>query len=640
MRLHDSTVAPVGGFRLPLKANRERQKQRQYRIDDLAEGALLNTALPHYNKVRWYPTPSRMRSALKGDHWWLYRSLVIATSALAVVGAAFSYHGAQILEQEAASIRRYGIQQLSEARRDRLGQRGWAWFAGGYAITMLQHISAVVYSGLSTRMPVFVAVYPEHQIVPHLVRAAGFAIGDAMVAFTALYICLQYNYGTNIVNDKREWDEFEDTYAHHFAGASPYVLFGIGCWYILVVLIIALLWEGGNVCYCICFARCGYEWDALASHPRLEREAQERAQEAKYREVIAAEVAARQALQLEKGVTKTREKDDLAKRAAKRAQADKVAKEIVIDDATTDAVFDYLESFEETTPPQIGIDGADELATDAVLTDLRVYAQESKAETRFSALAPWRRILQFYNDSCGCLVHGKGSKRGMRVRTPLCFATLAHNWWGALRMHVYVSAVFFAFMSYELVQVGHYTPFESGPKVTWPVYVPDFGIPPLSWEDYIRTGHRDGIVPPPMPPPPDPPHPHPPPSPPSPPPAPFSPSPPPSTRPAAPPSTPPPSAAPGFPPWPPMLPREVDERAFPKIPATNQKTREYPPYPYQLSRANDASFYMESAAWWLWATELLRLIGSTAYWIGVLRNEASVPASHLDKPGCWQSFCP
>ena len=249
---------------------------------------------------------------------------------------------------------------------------------------------------------------------------------------------------------------------------------------------------------------------------------------------------------------------------------------------------------------------------------------------RFSSIAPWRRILALYDDAFGCLVHGKGQQRGVRVLAPLCFATLAHNWWGALRMHVYVSSVVFAVASVELVQVGHYVPFGAAAEVvTWPVYVPEFGVTPLTYAEYAQNGHLDGLAPPPPTPPPDKPHPHPPPSPPLVPQNKLGPAPPPL-----------PAAAPAMPPRPPYQPRDADERAFPHVPHDNEHGARFPPYPADLGRENDSSFYLVSAAYWLWTAELLRLVGYTAYWVGVVRNEASVPASHLDKPGCWQSFCP
>ena len=82
-------------------------------------------------------------------------------------------------------------------------------------------------------------------------------------------------------------------------------------------------------------------------------------------------------------------------------------------------------------------------------------------------------------------------------------------------------------------------------------------------------------------------------------------------------------------------------RAFPALPYDNPRTQQYPPYPPDLDDLNDSSAYMISAARIMFAAEIFRAISYVAYWVGVLRNEASVPGSHLPKKGgCLRMFCP
>jgi hypothetical protein len=255
-------------------------------------------------------------------------------------------------------------------------------------------------------------------------------------------------------------------------------------------------------------------------------------------------------------------------------------------------------------------------------------------------IVPWRRILEFYRDPFGCFIYGKRTPNGVRVRRyTMCFATLAHNWWGAFRMQLYLGALLLLWSFHLQVHTGHYLPFVGNVSrfnnYTWPVYVPLWGVPPIAWAEYeAQHASLYGVAPPPL------------------------------VTPAAPPSpahpdyevkggmrvkneptgkaSPPPSPSmpPEMPPMPPWMPRIADERAFPHVPLSNAHTKLLPPYPPDLSDENDSSAFMVTAARIFFAAELFRSFAHLAYWVGVWRNEASVPGSHLPQKGCLQVLCP
>ena len=64
-------------------------------------------------------------------------------------------------------------------------------------------------------------------------------------------------------------------------------------------------------------------------------------------------------------------------------------------------------------------------------------------------------------------------------------------------------------------------------------------------------------------------------------------------------------------------------------------------YPLGLDVDNDASAWMAASAAILVLAEILRFVGLCAYWVGIARNEASVPASHVPRrKGCLRMLCP
>lgn len=597
--LRATVTAPVGGFRVA-SSHGERARARDALVQDGLDD------FGRRGKVVWYPMPASMRAKIYAPHRVWFRTLVVATSALAVAGAVLSAYGAGQLVEEAWQIEQYGVDRLSEARRQRLGQKGWAFVAAGYLLTALEAAVAIVYIALAQRTPSLLAAYPEHTMMPHLVRNVGFLIGDIVVAGAALAVSVDYDY--SLRPDLHGVTDYERSYLRRMTDGQPYALWAGALVRVLTIFVVAVLWEGLNVFYWICVGRCGQEWDSMSGLSPGERGDEEKRQESKVFAVLEAQAAARTAQQL-------------------RMRPDEIA-----------PARQWRESDGAPAPSN---DVPDDTVDQGMLR-AQVVQDITTARADLADVDPWRKILQFYRDPFGCFVYGWRSPNGVRVRPYTgCFATLAHNWWGALRMQLYLSALLLVWSFQLQIHSGVYQPFEA--KVTrlnnytWPVYVRAYGVLPLTYEGYVqRDLELYGVrAPPPPTPPPGAPTVHPPPVAPG----------------AHPPAPPVPSpCAPSAPPLPPHSPLEppiapfvhaAAGRAFPVLPHDNPRTHQYPPYPPDLDDTNDSSAYMAVAARIMVAAEVFRVIAYTAYWVGVWRNEASVPGSHLpNKGGCLRLFCP
>lgn len=199
-------------------------------------------------------------------------------------------------------------------------------------------------------------------------------------------------------------------------------------------------------------------------------------------------------------------------------------------------------------------------------------------------------------------------------------ASLSHNYWGALRNWINVHALLLVFWCLTVATSGRWDESPLGGlfsdqhlSVTWPVYVP-------SWEEQhgldprpfiiARFDHKSSPPPPSSPsieqmqPPPFVPHPLPPPY----------------------PAPPPSPASPNLPPY---------FRYFPPINCLEHQPT-FPldhtvlnAYPEGLSRDNDASAFMITAASLLIAAEIFRFVGTLAQSVGYLRNESSTSGSHV-----------
>ena len=59
-----------------------------------------------------------------------------------------------------------------------------------------------------------------------------------------------------------------------------------------------------------------------------------------------------------------------------------------------------------------------------------------------------------------------------------------------------------------------------------------------------------------------------------------------------------------------------------------------------VTKDNDTGHYMNAAATLFAAAEFLRIVAAIAYWIGIVRNESSIPASHQVRQPLYQCLCP
>lgn len=204
-----------------------------------------------------------------------------------------------------------------------------------------------------------------------------------------------------------------------------------------------------------------------------------------------------------------------------------------------------------------------------------------------------------------------------------CIASLTHNYCGALRNWINVSAMLLVFWCLLVATSGRWDETALGglfstqdADVTWPVYIPSpeeqRGLDPrpfiiarldrlISPPPPVSTPQSP---PPPFPPPPDVPHP-------------------------VPPVSPPPPPAPNPPNVPPYF------RYFPPInclehqPALPIDHTVLNGYPNNLNRDNDASSFMIASAYLLIAVEIFRFVSTLAQGFGYLRNEASTSGSHV-----------
>jgi hypothetical protein len=647
-------LAPVGAMRAGAARGHQR-KQRQEVADD--------TLIQHFSidrEIMWYPFPSSMRDLLPANENTvsMWRIFVLLTAFAAPVGALCSAFGASLLTLEAGAIKDDGVDHVSEAFLQRYAQRGWSLVAIGYFLTSCELAASIVFAHLAgdaastgnqPRIASLRAVWPEWEPMPHLWRSCGLLPGDVVFSVCALVAALRPSYD-NTPDEHTGISPYEEAMIQRMAGALPYALWAAAAWRVAVIASIALLWDGCNVFYVVCVGRCGEEWDSMHGWSEDNRKESQRKNEEHVRELLEQEKKASTLKRL------LRERA-AAGNATTRASAQALA-EAGQQAATALA---RIDAGEDVAPEESNEgDGYLEQTVQVQAMDDAAVAAGTLAE-----ISPWRQILQYYRDPGGrCCVVGFLSPEGVHVQPYLgCFATLAHNWWGALRMHHYVSTLVLLWAMTFQIHTGHYRLFElssspspSAPSngtdgnsinydeanhYTWPVYVPRTGVQPLSYRLFEeRIARVYGLAPPPPPAPPGgyppppraprfPPGEAPPPSPPSP-----SPSPP-----------PPPLVFP--PPMPPYQPFTSTYRAYPHVTGDGTKAElntggvVRAPYPPELNAENDSGAWMLASASIFFLAEVLRFVGLFSYWVGIARNEASVPSSHRPKRGsCLRTWCP
>ena len=558
-------------------------------------------------EISLYPYPAQLRSSPEMEGWWTWRIIVIVTSLLSVIGGVISCYGADLLTREAYELKQHGVDHLSLARYDHLGQRGWAWISGGYALTFLESVIALMYGIYSTRSPSLLNAFPECEFNPHMIRNSIFAIGDLCTSVVASIASARYDYGHE--PNSENITPFEQTYIDRMTDILPYLLFGAAGIRVFATLVVCVSFERLNIFYWICCCRCKLEWDSLsgdAAHRKLQRREAEdhvikfnklldeanlindpNSRAIQLRNKTAAPVCAKWPLSLSKKL-----------KAIKKPVARKLSTRSVKQSTPSSR-----KAPDEPIPPEMS-----PLILD---TEQRKKNDMLLANEEFDKIPAWRKVLHWYQGPLNCNVQGQYTVDGVKLRGYWpCLATLAHNWWGALRSHLYLSAILMLWASSIQIHTGHYDVWHpsASQQYTWPVYIPLFGVEPLKYQEYA-TNLEDlyGIAPPPSPHAPsgEPP---------------FSPTPPSLPNPPAFPPHPP-----TLPPMPPFTPDVALERAFHGASTT--------PYPPELSDQNDSSAFMGDAARIMLAAEVFRTVAYIAYWVGVVRNEASVPRNHLPKKG-------
>ena len=630
-------------------ARGEHQRAEQ---EGRARADMLHIFNPRGNAV-WFPFPAALRAELPGRWRLELRVLVLFSSAFAPVGAACSLAGALLLVLEAESLKEDGVDALSEAFLHRYGQRGWELLGAGYLITALESACCAVYCHYARdtpskdvgsrrvkahpRWPSMRAAWPEWQLLPHMWRSCGMAPGDFWVGCCAFAAALGYSYDPKHAGDGVS--PYERCMLLRFADALPYLLWVGALWRALVIVSLGLLWDGCNIFYVLCIGRCGQEWDQLDGLSSEDRKQLELEAETAVHALEDSEAGTR-ALKAEGGRISTRmQKLEVALSAKLQSEAPgstaalaaKTSRQVARDKLGNDE--GELVSLQQNAD-------ADVVHNSELLQDI----------------PPWRRVVQYYNDPCGGCFFKRTRDRVYPRGFQLCFATLAHNWWGALRMHSYVSTFVLLWSATLQVHTGHFYPFvlatntSAHPLYSWPVYIPREGVEPLTYRLFEQRIAREyGFAPPPPPQPPgglspSPPPPRPPPE------APgaLPPRPPPPSPQAPRPPSPPPLPPLEFPPpLPPYQPFSATYRAYPHITGAGAAAKlntgdvKRAPYPPGLDGSNDSTSWMDAAARVLVLGEALRFIGLLAYWVGICRNESSVPASHLPRRGsCLRSWCP
>jgi hypothetical protein len=584
------------------------QLESQYRVD---------------NEIFTYPQSGRlrtqnlMRDKEEHPHLWFYRVGVVAFCTLSVVGALFAAIGAGWLVEEARQIKLYGVNADSGALKYHHGWRGWTFIAIGYAMSTLRRggtIAAYIMDRNDPRL-FLRRVYPE-LAQSHIVRDVGYFLADGIFTFTAMAVALEYKF-SNTAKSATGCTPYQETYLYRLGGAIPVFLIISAIIQVITVIVMAYpQFDGLNVCYILPLCRCGEELGPVSTPQQLE------ADDSAFDNLKGTDLSV--------SISSLPPLHSISmQRMEPNVGVDKQSK-------ITPASRDQTQSPTQTTQ-----------------TDDDEYETPDKFTiTGFvKHYGPRVAILMLYNDPCGCFVRRHNQTVQEKVRN--CgFATLSHNWYGALRMHIYVATLFFSLGVWAQVQ-SVWLHAQTPRNYIWPVYMRaegfhNFEVDSLSWARRqqieiangrlfpestphsehphhtpthidLVSGHQ-GILP-------------------------------------SPPSPPPPSpSSPPMIPLSPLVPDTIWGLSFPRpflqgstrsgCVATyvngNKKvksnTLELPP---NLHEDDDSSAWMEVAASFWLAAEIFRVLSAFGYWMGVVRNEASVPRSHAATNGkLIRAFCP
>ena len=615
--------------------------------------------------VHIYPLPAHLRRRMdkslltRTNNLVSLRTLVILMSLTSVVGVWMSLVGSWNLLIEASVIREFGISYDARTNSDLFHStsRGWSLVSTGYFITGLENIVAfficVALTSFKKRLFVdyadegediknkriivrrWLAAWPEGGALPHMPRQLVNGVLDIFVSIFAIVVfydlfddrykevakvgvkchvasssefrtftnLLQFEYGP----DASTWANFETFYLERLDNKIVcLMLFAVGLTRLAYLAIQALVWDGLNVLYVFPFARC---WQEIASQ--------------------------------DMETTSSRLNDDPPQKDVVDATNEYGFESSIYSSYLSDA---NQKSFNDTLP----IDQSD--TTEQQTLRIATASEEGNLGAVLGKLkndGVDSSVIIAYHYSGPKVFKGEFKKgtstdpSGLRFYHPAnvfccglcklcttpfapfrCLSSLWHNWLGSLRMWSTPSVVFFLMWTLECGKSAHWNfPYDSRYTYTYPVYVTPAGK--TGWLAREIVKEFDPSVLPAAPPA-------------SPSPAPFPPStvppprPPPSPNPPSPPPTPAPPPPPPYPP--------IGSTSFPpeqmfvggqtydcRKRTVHGKTLSYPS---GISFDNDSSYHMYSAALWLLACEFFRFVSAIAYFVGVCRNESSVPASH------------
>lgn len=584
----------------------------QKRLNDAREqfrSQVLNPNPNQLNQLVLFPTSANVRELMQMKNKQMYRLIAIVIALLSVVGSIVVANGVGDLNKEAEHLRLHGVTASSSAITKQHGFTGWRLIAIGYGLCSARRLFSLIVAVGGYFLPNWkVDVwYPEysHQ---HIFRNVGYLISQLLIMVSAIIATTEFDYNLAPRSDIDNCLPFQRTYLTRLTKHGPvaYLLFIAGIIQVVWLGLMALPWcDGLNVIYLLPFCRCRQEWDDLSTVKSQEDEERQdgfqrfettlKNNKSRYENVNSSFKGAAQGLPSLTTLTLhgTNPMNDRRSRSSKRNNVSIGADGGGSDDDSNPSDNNGNDSADDDT--KSAVSDVESAKTKLLKYEWKPLPKNQLNEEWYDT-PPWLRLLQLYDDPCGCFILGQGSQRGMQVRN--CgFATFAHNWYGSFRMHIYVYSVLFFIASMH--QYESVYKFSGSPRnVTWPIYVYS-STPTASTEE--ASGRRLSKLL--------------------------------QTMRQLQDSEPNTDTATA------NTPSDPDLMYFPsgqsndcfaiysesdtsKITSSNTET------PRSLDETNDSTSYMASAAGWWMAAEVFHVISSIAYWIGIARNESSVPASH------------
>jgi hypothetical protein len=523
------------------------------------------------NELVLFPTSASIREEMKMENKQLYRIGTILITTLSAIGSIVAANGVGNLITEAGQLRLYGVTSTSSVITAQYGVKGWRLIATGYGLCSARRLFSLVLALAGYFLPDWkVDVwYPEysHQ---HIVRNVGYLISQLLIMSSALIVITDFDYKVTPL-DGNNCAPYETTYLYRLTKNGPAASL------LLIAAIVQIVWlglmalpwcDGLNVFYLLPICRCRQEWDDLPTNDSQDKQIRQdglntfqttlQNNKARYDTVNSNFKAGVNRLPSFARLSFTRTKPAKTRRYGSLLRGSNRFQLPAIGDSGNDV--DGNKAGDDSDDGNDSQSDTSDIETTQTtpLSDQWKPLPKNQLDQEWYNTPSWLRLLQMYDDPCGCFILGQGSQRGTEVRN--CgFATFAHNWYGSFRMHIYVYSILFLIASmfqYESVYKFHQSP----RTVTWPIYVylPDSNV--TNTTVYFPSVSVSSCV-----------------------------------------------------------------ASYSDTTGTTSLTTKSPP---SLDDTNDSTSYMASAAGWWMAAEVFHIISSIAYWIGIVRNESSVPASH------------